>query len=343
MGGTQEYAVAAKVRAMYGKRLSAEDYQRIAALNGVGEIAGYLRVHTSYASAMEAASSDRIAVENAVRGRLLDEYFRILNFIGRDDMAIMRFLIASSELREIMRFIWLAEAGQSDRYVYDMPPHFTRYSKINYRLLGMASDYEGLLDALAGTPYHAALKSLAARPNGWPEFSKIEVAVRRTYFRWAMTVIDRGYKGERRRALRDAVGFEVDMVNIMTIFRIRRHFPKMEDDMAGYLLPVSYKLKPSVVKRMMAASDEAAMLDVLRGAGYARIFTGELLDEVEGYYYTGMIDFYRRRLRDGRPYVVTPLAYLFLKQLEIKNIIKLIECVQYGIPPQKAQTYLYRV
>ena len=46
-------AVLAKARAMYGKRLTAENYTDLLACRSVNEAAAYLKAHTAYADAFE--------------------------------------------------------------------------------------------------------------------------------------------------------------------------------------------------------------------------------------------------------------------------------------------------
>ena len=341
------YAASAKARAMYGARLTGEDYRRIAAARGVDGVAAYLRAAPPYTRAMSALPSkdiDREALEDAVKNSMTEEYSRILNFIGPADMAVMRFLAASEELREIMRYICLAASGRAHEYKPSMPEFFARHGLIDYKKLAASGGggYAGLLDALRGTPYRAPLENLPLRPNGWPEYVKAEIAVRGSYYGWAMSSVRSNYRGARRDALLHAVGIEIDLSNIMAVFRIRRYFPpKREEGISNYLIPISHKLTPAVLKRLLAAPDEPSMLGALRGSGYGHAFSGRVYDDAEGYYYAGMAGLYKRQIRTGKPYVATPLAYLFLKRLETRNVIRLIECVHYGVPAEKALNYVY--
>ena len=40
------------------------------------------------------------------------------------------------------------------------------------------------------------------------------------------------------------------------------------------------------------------------------------------------------------PSVYTPLAYLYLKQTEVSNLVKIIECVHYGMTPEESGVIL---
>ncbi|GHV33699.1 hypothetical protein FACS18949_08350 [Clostridia bacterium] len=345
--GTQYNAVAAKVRAMYGLRVTRDDYSRMAAMSSVSEFGQFLRSHPSYGETLghlpAASLEDAEALEETLEKDLLNDYFRILSFVARADMPMMRFLAMSMELREIMRFMHLAEAGRPQEYTFEMPKFFERYSKIRYQQLVDATDYSGMLDALRDTNYYAILSQLELRPSGWPDYTTVEMAIRSSYYRWVMSTVRKHYNGAQQQALKEAVGIEVDMRNITTIMRVKRSFPKAIESVAGYMLPVYYRLKPDLVKQLIAAPNEEAMLNLLRHSGFESLFPEQAYEDVDRYYYNGMISFYRRLLRAGTPHVGTPMAYLHLKELEIHNLITLVECVRYQVPAEKAMSYLYLI
>ena len=81
-------ATVAKIRAMYGKRLSAEDYAQLASFGSVSEIAEYLKKYTHYGKTL--ASVDTVMIhrgllESLLRRHNFETYFRITDFenIGR--------------------------------------------------------------------------------------------------------------------------------------------------------------------------------------------------------------------------------------------------------------------
>ena len=44
--------------------------------------------------------------------------------------------------------------------------------------------------------------------------------------------------------------------------------------------------------------------------------------------------FNQRQLRAAVPTIYTPMAYLGLKEIELRNIISIIECIRYGVEPR---------
>ncbi len=343
---TQYYALGAKVRAMYGNHMTRDDYTRLAGMQNLTEMTAFLKGHPSYVESMGTLPSQDVTrkdLEDAIYLDLTNDYFRVLSFVTPNDVTVMRFLVLSMELREIMRFMRLAENGKASEYSFTMPQYFDRYSKIHYAQLSSAVTYSDMLDAVRQTHYYQHLVQLPLRSSGFPAYTAVESAIRNAYYRWVLGVIQKNYSGTDKQSLLKAVGIHIDIINVTNIIRVRRHFPAAIENIYGYLLPMSYKLKAPVVKALLSAADETAMLGVLRSAGYASLFTGEPRDNIDHYFYDAMTAFSLRELRRGKPYVGTAMAYIFLKELEISNLTSLIECVRYSVPIDKALSYLYIV
>lgn len=339
-------AVAAKVRALYGQRLKKDDFVKLAGLQSIADVANFIKTHPAYSDSLGSLDTRDIKrgeLETAISNDLLEEYFRLLSFLERSDAVIMRYLVVRTELHEIMRFMRLAEAGRAEEYKFVLPKFFDRYSKIRYDLLSLATSYNDMLEAVKDTPYHQVLMHLELRESGFPDYTVVEVAIQSEYFRWAFSVIEKNYKGDAHESLRECVGLQVDMSNVTAILRLKRTFPRaLQGDLIyKYLIPVSYKLKTQTIKQLLAAEDEESMLNIIRASKLGRIFKGQTYDEIDRYYYSSMIPVYLRLLRSGSPSIGAPMAYMFLKELEVKNLTSLIECVRYEMPVEKTLSYMY--
>ena len=338
-------AIAAKVRALYGKRMTREDYVKMAGMGSLSEVAEYLRLHPGYADTFDSVNTHDIdsgELEAAVNNDMLEEYLRMLNFVGSDDLIIMRYLVVKTELYEIMRFMRLAEAGRAAEYTFSHPKYFNRYSKIYYNRLSTAVTYADMLEAVRDTPYHRILARLEVKPSGFPDYTLVEIAVQSSYYRWAFSVINRNYKGGAHSALMECIGLQVDMLNITALLRLRHTFPRLfENDMIyKYLIPASYMLNPSITRRLIRAGSAEDMLGIIRGTKLGRVFKGQSYYEMDRCYYATMIPFYIKLLRSSPPNIGAPMAYLFLKELEVKNLKSLAQCVRYGMPAEKTMGYM---
>ena len=94
------YAVNAKVRALYGRRMTAEDYRLLQEKRTIPEAAAFLQAHPGYRdrlSGLNTVSMHREMLEIALRCSYVDEYRRIFSFMSLTDKELMRFPVYKAE------------------------------------------------------------------------------------------------------------------------------------------------------------------------------------------------------------------------------------------------------
>ena len=88
-------ALAAKARAMYGKRLRREDFSRMAAMGSAAELSEYLRSHPAWSACAAHLTGGvyigRIELESALWTQFRSDYHKLLAFLPRRDEALMAF------------------------------------------------------------------------------------------------------------------------------------------------------------------------------------------------------------------------------------------------------------
>ena len=78
----------------------------------------------------------------------------------------------------------------------------------------------------------------------------------------------------------------------------------------------------------------------MKSGPYGALFRSIQPTGLEAYLYTMQYRFNLRQLRAAQPTVYTPVAYLGLKEIELRNIISIIECIRYGVPPERYITLI---
>jgi len=336
-------AVAAKVKAMYAKRLTRADFDRIAAMRRVPEVVAFLKVHPGWRGAFDGTFDEtrRGPLEAGLRRYLMSEYTRLLHHIGKQDRFIVDDRVLRTDMEQIMIFLRHARAGQPNEYKPELSEVLARHSRIRYDLLSQAGTYAGMLDAVKNTRYYGALARLPVDETGFPDYMSVEMLMRGHYYRALMNMVRKRYRGDTVKLLREAVGSQADMINLTIIMRVRRFFPEQLDTVIPMLLPVHYRLTPAFVHKLYTAKTDEAAEALLRASSYGKLFAEHQLAHIEDYYYQFMYDFNRRILSSGLPTVYTPSAYLNLRDVELKTLTAAIECVRYGIQPAQAPAYMF--
>ncbi|MDR1157128.1 MAG: V-type ATPase subunit [Oscillospiraceae bacterium] len=338
-------AVATKVRAMYSRRLMPEDYLKIASFKRVSEVVAYLRNHPGWRGALSGSQEEtrRSPLEAALRHYLLEESLSILHYISREDRFLSNNRVLLTEMEQIMLFLRYARAGRADEYHFDAPPFFDRHSRIHYSMLSKAATYEDMLAAVRETNFYTPLARLPLTEEGFPNYTTVETVMRSHYYRALLDMIGARYHGKTLAVLNESVGVEVDMINIMTLMRVRRYFSHQLGDVLSMLIPAHYKLTPAFIREMYTAATEEDAWGLLCASPYGKFFSSHVYTHIEEYYYQFLYEFNRRALSGASPSVYTPLAYLSLRQVELKNLINVIECVRYGLQLSQAPSVLFGV
>lgn len=337
-------ALSAKVRAMYGKRLRAADFEQMASLTDPRDVLEYLRTQPGWTSAVTALSTDRdfvgrVELEEALRHQISHDYEGLSHFIPKVDKVIVSFPVRLAELSEIMTALRRLKSGTGKE-----PPEAERGSalKIDRAAMRACSDYTGLVNAAKGSIYYAPLTLLRPdQPGGLPDYPMAEAILQSAYFSHIYKAVHQSYSGETKKVLLRAFGEQVDLLNLIHLLRIKTYFPG-EVEFLSTLFPFSYKLGADKMKSLSSAANVEDVFSLLVDTPYAKAFEDlpHTVAAVEGYYRHALYQFNKRQLTAGEPSVYTAVAYLNLKELELQALVNLIECVKYGVHYDDAYSLL---
>ena len=329
-------ALTAKVRAMYGKRLRFEDFERMSRCTDVESVLIDLHRSPGWAPAVEGLdpSEDvyvgRVELENALRGELLREFRSLMHFVPQSDRQIMAFPVLIAERDAILRAMRRLKAG-AGYHGMPYPPQFLLHSHVDSHALELCQDYDALVIAASGTIYAPVLQHMRPENGGLPDYMVTESLMRTAYFTHMFRTAKQHYSGSTKTLLLRAFGEQTDLLNLIHILRIKTYFPDMED-MFTVLFPFNFRLSPEFLRTLCAAPTAAAAFELVRRSPYGESFQNVDATEVEEYYRRAFYLFNRRQLLTGAPSIYTAISYLNLKETEMRALINVIESVKYGVP-----------
>ena len=181
-------ALSAKIRALYGKRLRADDFARLAGLKNEAELLEALRQHPGWSRALSLVPPGawsyvgRVEMEGALRDELRLEYRSLSYYVPREDKPLMQFQLRAAERSALLAALRRLKTG---RYAKEPPP--TSAVPLRLRLdegaLASCTSYDQLLDAARDTIYAPVLRHLRpSRDGALPDFTLAEAALRTAYF-----------------------------------------------------------------------------------------------------------------------------------------------------------------
>lgn len=328
-------AILSKTRAMFGQRLTADDYKALASKKDVGSAAAYLRTLPAYTEALSGVS------DNTVRRRQLEALLRQKHFhsfesLCRYELTIGErfsdFILLQTEIAQIIESISRIMANRRDGAPISVSPYLERRIKVDARALEAASSYEDLLAAVKQSYFYDTLASLGKTLSG--DLVRYENALYAAFYDRIFDDIRHSLGGSAESTLTDLFTSQIDLENLVRMVRLKEYFKADASYIRMALLPHG-NVRGNTAERLIACKDAPAVLEC---AENMKIFRGKLadfaactrIDELPQRYMLRRS--YHEIYFSSEPSVVM-IAYLHISETEISNIIRIIEGIRYSVSP----------
>lgn len=330
-------ATLAKIRAIFGKRLTQADYAQMARKRDVGEVAALLKENPSYQQALKNVSETTVhrgQLEAILKKDIFYKYSVLRNYDPSDN-GFYDFIIVRLEIDEILRRLMLMRASDSTDYVVDMPAFLLNHTSFNLMDLAHATDTSSLLACLQNTPYAGVLRQcLNGKEEEKTDLPAIEHALYMYYYQFLLGEIKEQFRGKTREQLEKVVLAEIEAKNIQLMFRLKFYYKLEPAEIKSLLYPYHYRLKAQRLDAALAAKDYDSMLAALDFLSPSDQQWPEE-DGIEPYTHQICYRLDRRLLRFTTSAPVAMYTFLALREIEVSNIITVIEGVRYQIPQEE--------
>ena len=196
-------AVLAKARAMYGKRLTAQNYTDLLACRSVNEAAAYLKAHTAYADAFEGVtmgSLRRWQIEILLREHLSNNFASLCRYEKSPGAGPPPSPAPPRDVDMLLHSVRYLNSRQPEKNLAKVPDFFVRHSELNAAALETATNVDLLLAAVEGSPYKAVLAPFASvGSDGRPDYFAMELALNKYLHSQAEALVKKNYKGKDRK------------------------------------------------------------------------------------------------------------------------------------------------
>ena len=331
-------ATVAKMHAVYGKRLKQEDYSALLSCTSVSDAAGYLKRSTYFSRALEGVDTENIHrgnLENILRRSLIENYFRLIGFekIGGDEF--YNFIIVKTESDEILICILHLNAGTSD-HITTLPIYMNKYTSFNLMELARVSSFDELLSLTEKTPYYSILKANKPEENGHINYPAIELQLR-TYYSNRLAESLKKFGGKTEKRLRSYIGTQIDMINIINSYRMKRYFNAESDEIKSRMIPIYMRIPEQKMDELYSARDDKDFLEKLSKTYYGREITAKGFDMKNPEMSLVQFRFLQTKRAFSRSTTAPECFYTFiqLSEIEVRNIIRIIEGIRYSLPTKE--------
>lgn len=330
-------AIFTKIRAIFGKRLTAADYSQMARKTMVGEVAALLKENSSYREALKTLSEvdvHRGQLESMLKKDLFYQYIALKRYDFSDNR-FYDFMVTRLEIEEILRCVLHLSIGEMEGFIVDAPGYLIHHATFPILQLATVRRWEDLLALLAHTPYRAVLKDSGIMPDQI-DYRRCEHVMYLYYYDYLLGLIDRHFRGKTREALRELILTEIEMKNIQFIFRLKLFYQMKPDEIRSLLYPYRHKLTKSQLEQMLQADSETVMTQVMEQVHKRPVGDGYIERHTRKY----LADYGEKQLRFTTKAPVAMYAFILLREVEVGNIITIIEGIRYRLPQQEIEQLL---
>ncbi|MBR3269585.1 MAG: V-type ATPase subunit [Oscillospiraceae bacterium] len=338
-------ATIAAIRTAYGHRLMPADYRELLNMHSIPEIVSYLKETDGYRdllSALEPSITHRGHLEMLLKRSLFQQCLHFCSIEHLQDKPFFRFFIYDCEVRELVKKLLLL-SDEPQAYISSMDTWLMPYLHLSAEKLAKAEDLSGVAEAAEGTPYAAILRSIPDDPLK-RNYTAHEIALRACYLERILKEAEEILDGENLEALKDLIGEQIDLINLINAYRLKRVFHPEPESLKRMMLPVRGRLPQRICEQLYAAPDLSSFIDIVKTTRYGRMLSG-LSDQPGSVRLEHALQSLRcRNARNALHFsghaAVSIYAVHFLYQTEVQNLITIIEGIRYEKPVSYMQELL---
>lgn len=337
-------AVLAKARAMYGKRLTAQNYSELLNCRSVNEAAAYLKSHTAYADAFEGVtmgSLRRAQTELLIREHLSGNFAALCRYEKSIGDGFYKYFVTMSDVEMLLHAVRCLNRRHPEKSPAKATDFFVRNSQLDALSIETVSDAEGLLKAVDGSPYRDVLLPFARDNDGRADYFGMELALNKYLNSQAELMIKKYCRGKSKKELQAMHAFETDTENIVSLYRLKRLTNMPQSVLVTMLMPGG-SLGEKEFTAFMQAPDAESALKTLENTEYAA-FAHRGEQSVEQIESRLKYDRAKSTVRFSTLPSVVMMSYVTLAKNEIENLTHIIEGIRYNIPPDEISRMLIGV
>jgi len=337
MNGLMAYsAIKTKISVMKGNLITKAQFAEIANLSNMSEMVAYLSKHPGYGfllSDLDFRYVNRSALEELLVYSPCADFNKIYSFGRLEQKKFVDIHYLYFQIRFIKRAIRkLYNNYPIQTEVSNMEKLFAGHEKFDIRLVAQSTDIPDLISNLKGSIFYEPLKDIKDVTN--LKLFDYELALDLFYFK-TLWKLRSSFGRADKEILAKMYGKQIDMLNIMWVYRFKKYYSVLPKDLNNYLIPVHYKLHDDYLEKLVNSDDISSFYSVLNETYYGRFFNIVDQETFEYAYRKVMTDMHRSEYKKNPYSLMAIINYLYLKDEEVKKLITIAECIRYKYSPDK--------
>lgn len=325
-----------KLKAMEGRLIKEDEYLTLSNMTSVQDVVAFLKGHRGYSAefeSMEASSIHRATMEKILAFSKYRDFTSIYKFANVKQRVFLDLYFIRFETVLLKKAIRGLDYESDPEYFDKLGQVFIKYSKINIVDVFKCSTIEEIIEALKDTPYYGPLKRV--EQAGDSKVFDYEMALDLFFFRYAWNNKEKFFKKKDLKSITMCIGTEIDTLNIIWIYRAKKYYKLSAGEIYAMIIPVYHRLKMDQMDNLIKSADMDEFMNNLNNTVYGSHFIKIEEDKMSlEKAYGHILDKMYNKFYHDDPYSLAAVnAYLYNKELEIKKLITIAECIRYKYTP----------
>lgn len=335
-------AVLAKAHAMYGKRLTKENYNDLLNCRSLGEIVSYLKTRTYYRTDFETlpTSIDSQQIEELLKMSLLKKCEKLCEYQLSIGESFYRYYIVQNDINQILTMLQLLIIGKPEKYLVTLPAFFNNRTQIDLYALAKVRSFQELLNVLKNTEYKAILERYSDNYKDDGIFILIENDLDKYLFSFLVHSVKHSKNHRKKKEIYEIINCRFDMYTLTKTYRLLSMGLTDEFFLKRFVLKDYTNFSDKDLRLITNAKSATDIIRIIPSTYYKKDFLKIDYKYIEN----AAQEMLMQKMHNGFRYYTNPtavmLSYLFLAENEVKNIIHIVEAIKYNIPTEKVNSIL---
>ena len=201
--------------------------------------------------------------------------------------------------------------------------------------LARVTDFKELLVFLKKTPYYDVLKNVKTNADGKVDVTECETLLRTYYIKRLKSSLD--FKKNDVKQFVSFLETDIDLINVINSYRLTAFFGATGDEIEKDMLPFGGRLSPTKQKEFYSADNSEEFVKRFSKTNYGRqmIENGYDINNLEQSANQLRYKYAKLMLKRSQSAPLSVYSFIFLLEIEVKNIISIIEGIRYGVESSK--------
>lgn len=331
-------AVNAKLHARKKALLKAGDLERLMEFQSVAQMAEFLKKQYGYDKLVEELTVEemhRTQLEVQIHRYNVLEIEKILYYFSGAYHNFFKTMLMEYEISDLQLIL---RGISRDEDMIELSKHFVhseKYTKLDYEKLLAAKNITQFAEALQGSIYYDALKTMTQEDVTKREFH-MEMKLNMLMYGELIACADKLSKTDKE-IVKQRIGMKIDYYNVQWIYRATKYYDISPEEILIYSLPDGNAIGYPKLKKLCYCKNMDSFKELANHYLPYPIFDGTadtfLARSIES-------KLYKLINNKDTQTIETPLSYIYTLDAQLKDLIAITEGIRYQMPKEDIKKYL---